>query len=64
MLPHGVEATFLLLKRRDEILNEEVCAGGERYRVLDRGLELVAIGLDGGEGLVYGCGRDRVKERN
>ncbi|KAH6605384.1 hypothetical protein Trco_007091 [Trichoderma cornu-damae] len=47
VLPHGVEAAVLLLKRSDEILKEEVSSRLEGQRVLDGGLEAVGMGLDG-----------------
>lgn len=62
MLPHSFEATFLLLKRRDKILEKKIGARGEGYRVLDRGFEAIGMGLDCVEGLEYGCGRDSVEE--
>lgn len=62
MLPYGVEAAVLLLERRDEVLEEEVCAGLQGQRVLDRGLEEVGVGFDRVERLVYGGGGDGVEE--
>lgn len=62
VLPYGVEAAVLLLERRDEILEEEICARLEGQRVLDRSLEEVGMGFDGVEGLVYGGGGDGVEE--
>lgn len=62
MLAHGVEATFLLLKRRHEVLEEQVGAGSERDWVRDGGCEAVGVGFDRVEGLVYGGGGDGVEE--
>lgn len=62
VLADGVEAAVLLLEGGDEVLQEEVGAGGERDGVLDRGLEAVAVGLDSVEGFVDGGRGDRVEQ--
>jgi hypothetical protein len=62
VLPHGVEAAVLLLERRDEVLEEEVGAGLQGQRVVDRGLEEVRVGFDRVEGFVDGGGGDGVEE--
>lgn len=57
MLPHGVEAAILLSERRNEVLEEEICSGRERYWVRDGGLEAVGVDFDCVEDLEYGGGR-------
>lgn len=64
VLTHGVEAAVLLLKRGDEVLQEEVGAGMEGHGVGDAGLEDVGVGLDGVERLEDGGGGDGVEEVN
>ena len=62
MFADGVEAPVLLLKRGDEVLQEQVGARGEGDGVGDGGLEAVAVQLDGVEGFVDGGGGDGVEE--
>lgn len=56
VLTNSIEGTILLTKRGDEVLEEEVCSGGERYGVGDGGLQTIGLGLDGIEGLEDGGG--------
>lgn len=46
MLSHGIEAAVLLAQRGNEVLEEEVCSGGERDRVRDGSFEAVGVDFD------------------
>jgi len=46
MLSHGVEAAVLLAQRGNEVLEEEICSGGERDGVRDGGFEAVGVDFD------------------
>jgi hypothetical protein len=62
MLAQGLEAAVLLPKRGDEVLLEEVGAGGEGDGVGDGVAQLVRVRLDEINGLEDGGGRGCVEE--
>jgi hypothetical protein len=62
VLADGVEAALLLLERSDEILQEQVCAGGQGHGVLYGGFEALAVVFDGVEGFEDGGGGNGVEE--
>lgn len=62
MLADGVEAAVLLPKRGDEVLLEEVGAGGEGDGVRDGAAEAVGVGFDEVDGFEDGCGGRGVEE--